>query len=44
MERLSQDDFLGGKLSLMQPETGYRAGADPVFLAASVPAKSGDKF
>lgn len=42
MEKLSQDKFLGGKLSLMQPKTGYRAGADPVFLAACVPAKSGD--
>ena len=42
MEKLSQDDFLGGKLTLMQPTAGYRAGADPVLLAASVPAKLGD--
>lgn len=42
MEKLSQDAFLGGKLTLSQPTTGYRAGADPVFLAASVPAVAGD--
>jgi tRNA1(Val) A37 N6-methylase TrmN6 len=42
MEKLSQDAFLGGKLTLSQPVNGYRAGADPVFLAASVPAASGD--
>ena len=27
---------------IRQPATGYRAGADPVFLAAAVPAKRGD--
>lgn len=42
MEKLSQDAFLGGQLTLLQPKVGYRAGADPVFLAASVPAKAGD--
>lgn len=42
MEKLSKDAFLGGKLTLSQPVKGYRAGADPVFLAASVPASSGD--
>ena len=42
MEKLSKDAFLGGKLTLSQPITGYRAGADPVFLAASVPATSGE--
>lgn len=42
MEKLSQDAFLGGNLTLSQPVKGYRAGADPVFLAASVPATSGD--
>lgn len=40
-EELTQDAFLGGKVSLLQPDTGYRAGVDPVFLAASVAAKSG---
>lgn len=38
---LTQNDFLGGKLNLLQPKTGYRAGVDPVLLAASVPACAG---
>ena len=39
---LTCDDFLGGKLRIWQPRIGYRAGVDPVILAASVPAKPGD--
>ncbi|MDA8587144.1 methyltransferase [Rhodobacteraceae bacterium] len=35
------DAFLGGRLHMRQPVKGYRAGADPVFLAASVPAMAG---
>ena len=38
---LTCDAFLGGKLHLWQPRTGYRAGVDPVLLAASVPATGG---
>lgn len=38
---LTHDAFLGGRLHLWQPKTGYRAGVDPVLLAASVPAQSG---
>lgn len=38
---LTHDAFLGGKLHLWQPRQGYRAGVDPVLLAASVPAKAG---
>ncbi|MCK8464632.1 methyltransferase [Aliiroseovarius sp. S1339] len=38
---LTKDAFLGGQLTLAQPATGYRAGVDPVFLAASVPASPG---
>lgn len=38
---LTQDDFLGGRLQVWQPRKGYRAGVDPVILAASVPAKQG---
>lgn len=38
---LSQDAFLGGKLHVWQPQKGYRAGVDPVLLAASVPGKPG---
>lgn len=42
-ENLTKDAFLGGKLHLLQPKTGYRAGVDPVLLAATVPAKPGDR-
>ena len=38
---LTRDAFLGGRLSIWQPKSGYRAGVDPVFLAAFVRAKSG---
>ena len=41
-EELSLDKYLGGKLSLWQPKKGYRAGVDPVLLAATVSASSGD--
>ncbi|MEP1538623.1 MAG: methyltransferase [Paracoccaceae bacterium] len=38
---LTRDAFLGGKLHVLQPKKGYRAGVDPVLLAASVPGKAG---
>ncbi len=38
---LTLNDFLGGRVRLWQPKTGYRAGVDPVLLAASVPALMG---
>lgn len=38
---LSQDRFLGGRLVLSQPLKGYRAGVDPVFLAAAIDAEPG---
>tara|TARA_B110000908_G_scaffold144984_1_gene174976 strand:+ start:6776 stop:7513 length:738 start_codon:yes stop_codon:yes gene_type:complete len=38
---LTEDAFLGGKVQLLQPKIGYRAGVDPVFLAASVNASAG---
>lgn len=41
MNDLTDDEFLGGRLRLRQPARGFRAGVDPVFLAASVPAKAG---
>ncbi|MEL6644532.1 MAG: methyltransferase [Pseudomonadota bacterium] len=41
-EDLTRDAFLGGRLHLWQPRHGYRAGVDPVFLAAAVPAKPGE--
>ena len=41
-DRLTSDAFLGGRLRLFQPKGGYRAGVDPVLLAASVSARAGD--
>lgn len=41
-EALSADAFLGGRLVLRQPVKGYRAGVDPVLLAAAVPARPGE--
>ncbi|MCC2111155.1 MAG: methyltransferase [Hyphomicrobiales bacterium] len=41
--RITVDAFLGGRLSIAQPEKGaHRAGLDAIFLAAAVPAKPGD--
>jgi tRNA1(Val) A37 N6-methylase TrmN6 len=39
---LTCDDFLGGRVRVLQPRHGYRAAIDPVFLAAACPAGSGD--
>ena len=36
------DDFLGGRIGVLQPKHGHRAGSDAVFLAAAVPACQGD--
>lgn len=41
MEDLTRDLFLGGRLTIRQPRSGYRAGLDPVLLAAAVPAQTG---
>ncbi|CUX80142.1 MAG: putative O-methyltransferase [Roseibaca calidilacus] len=38
---LTCDAFLGGHVQAWQPRVGYRAATDPVFLAASVPARAG---
>ena len=38
---LTCDAFLGGRLQVWQPARGYRAGIDPVLLAAAVPAQAG---
>jgi len=40
--KVTDDGFLGGRLQVLQPEKGYRAGIDAVILAASIPAKAGD--
>ncbi|TDE39657.1 tRNA1(Val) (adenine(37)-N6)-methyltransferase [Antarcticimicrobium sediminis] len=40
-DELSRDVFLGGRIVLHQPRRGYRAGVDPLLLAAAVPARPG---
>lgn len=39
---LTQDAFLGGRVQAWQPKAGYRAGVDPVLLAAACPAQAGE--
>jgi tRNA1(Val) A37 N6-methylase TrmN6 len=39
---LTEDAFLAGKIRCLQPEKGFRAGIDSVFLAASVPVGAGE--
>lgn len=39
---LTDDAFLGGRLRLLQPKKGHRAGSDAVFLAAATPARPGE--
>jgi tRNA1(Val) A37 N6-methylase TrmN6 len=41
---LTDDAFLGGALSALQPARGFRAGIDSVLLAASVPAEPGARL
>lgn len=38
----SDDAFLGGRLRLLQPRRGHRAGHDAMLLACSVAARAGD--
>lgn len=38
---LTEDRLLGGRVTLTQPATGYRAGIEPVLLAASIDAPPG---
>jgi tRNA1(Val) A37 N6-methylase TrmN6 len=40
---LTEDAFLGGRLSLRQPRGGHRAGHDAVLLAAATAARAGDR-
>ena len=42
MTALREDAFLGGRLRIVQPARGYRAGADAVMLAAACPALDGE--
>jgi len=39
----TEDAFLGGRLRLRQPRTGYRAGLDAALLAAAVEAAAGER-
>jgi tRNA1(Val) A37 N6-methylase TrmN6 len=39
---LTEDGFLGGRLKVLQPEKGFRAGIDSVLLAASIPCGEGE--
>jgi tRNA1(Val) A37 N6-methylase TrmN6 len=39
---LREDRLLGGRVRLLQPAEGLRAGHDAVLLAAAVPARAGD--
>jgi len=39
----STDDFLGGRVAVVQPRRGHRAGSDAVLLAASVKARAGER-
>lgn len=41
MQSLTHTDFLNGRVRAWQPARGYRAGVDPVLLAASLPAQAG---
>lgn len=41
-DALVRNAFLGGRVQLWQPLEGYRAGIDPVLLAATIPARSGE--
>jgi tRNA1Val (adenine37-N6)-methyltransferase len=44
MSGVTQDRFLGGRLGVRQPESGFRSGLDAVMLAAAVPARAGDNI
>ena len=40
----TEDALLDGRILLQQPKDGYRAAIDPVFLAAAVAAKPGERI
>ena len=43
MPEFTKDKFLGGGIRIWQPKKGYRAGIDPILLAASVNVSEGQK-
>lgn len=40
-DKVTQDQFLDGRLTLLQPRTGYRAAIDPILLAAAIDIRPG---
>lgn len=40
---ITRDTLLGGRVKLAQPKSGFRAAIDPVLLAATVPARAGER-
>jgi tRNA1(Val) A37 N6-methylase TrmN6 len=42
-EQVTGGTLLGGAVRYAQPRDGYRTGIEPVFLAAAVPARAGDR-
>ena len=40
----SDDAFLGGRVRVYQPRSGFRSGLDAVMLAAAVPAKANERI
>jgi tRNA1(Val) A37 N6-methylase TrmN6 len=42
MSDITDDSLLGGRVRLLQPAKGHRAGTDAVLLAAFAPVKTGD--
>ncbi|MEQ8950946.1 methyltransferase [Parvibaculum sp.] len=40
---VTDDGFLDGRLKILQPAKGYRAGLDAVLLGAAVPARAGER-
>ena len=41
---VTEDKLLGGRITILQPKKGYRVAIDPILMAASVPARKGDKI
>ena len=42
MSDVTEDSLMGGRIRLLQPARGHRAGTDAVLLAAAAPARPGD--
>ena len=41
--KVTADKFIGGRVLVRQPESGFRSGLDAVMLAAAVPAREGEE-